>query len=107
MVRDIQAKSSRPPVIVIFSDHGTRFWPEDKAEMFHSLFLAATPGHPGLFPDDNTPVNVLTRLLNAYTGASYPLAGEESYWLDTRQVDAKGLLGPSLMKIEDGDPLDG
>jgi len=106
VVHDIQAKSTRPPVIVIFSDHGTRFWPEDKAEMYRSLFLAATPGHPGLFPDDNTPVNVLTRLLNAYTGSSYPLASEESYWLDTRQVDTKGLLGPPLLKIDAGDPPD-
>jgi hypothetical protein len=107
VVRDIQAKSSRPPVIVIFSDHGTRFWSEDRAEMYRSLFLAATPGHSGLFPDDTTPVNVLTRLLNAYTGSSYPLASEELYWLDTRHVDASGVLGPSLTKIEPGDPLDG
>jgi hypothetical protein len=106
VVRDIQAKSSTPPVIVIFSDHGTRFWPDDRAEMFRSLFLASTPGHPGLFPNDNTPVNVLTRLLNAYTGSAYPLATEESYWLDTRLIDAKGLLGP-LTPIQPGDELDG
>jgi len=106
VVRDIQAKSSTPPVIVIFSDHGTRFWPDDRAEMFRSLFLASTPGHAGLFPVDNTPVNVLTRLLNAYTGSSYPLASEESYWLDTRLIDAQGLLGP-LTPLPPGEPLDG
>ena len=93
VVRDIQAKSAHPPVVVIFSDHGTRFWPEDRQEMYRSLFLAATPGRTRVFPDDTTPVNTLTRLLNAYTGSTYPLVSEESYWLDTRLIDKKGLLG--------------
>src|SRR3954452_9977044 len=107
VVRNIQTQSGTPPVIVIFSDHGTRFWPEDKAEMYRSLFLASTPGHPRLFPDDATPVNVLTRLLNAYTGSSYPLTTEESYWLDTREVDKKGLLGPLRPFVTEDDLSEG
>ena len=50
-VRTIQSTSERPPVIVIFSDHGTRLWPTDKDEMFRSLLLTSTPGHPDLFSD--------------------------------------------------------
>jgi hypothetical protein len=85
--RAIQARSETPPVIVIFSDHGMRNLPDDRDEMFRSFFLAATPGRTDVFPDDTTPVNVLTRLLNAYTGLGAPLSSEESYWADTRTPD--------------------
>ena len=74
--------------------------------MFHSLLLAATPGHPGLFPDDASPVNLLSRLLNAYTTIQVPLSSEEDYWLDTREVERKGLLGP-LRAVTSEDQLEG
>jgi hypothetical protein len=106
VVRDIQARSARAPVVLIFSDHGTRFWPEDRQEMYRSLFLAATPGRTHVFPNDTTPVNALTRLLNAYTGSTYPLVSEESYWLDTRLVDKQGLLGRLKPVLSESD-LDG
>src|SRR5439155_1497401 len=80
-VRAIQDRGATTPVIVIFSDHGTRFWSDNRPEMFHSLLLAATPGHPGLFLDDASPVNLLSRLLNAYTTIQVPLSSEEDYWL--------------------------
>ena len=105
-VRAIQDRSATPPVIVIFSDHGTRFWSDNRPEMFHSLLLAATPGHPGLFPDDASPVNLLSRLLNAYTTIQVPLSSEEDYWLDTREVERKGLLGP-LRAVTSEDQLEG
>ncbi len=93
VVREIQARSATPPVIVIFSDHGTRFNADDHPEMYRSLLLASTPGHGGLFPNDASPVNYLNRLLNAYTSTPVPLAGEETYWLDSRQVDKSGAFG--------------
>jgi hypothetical protein len=89
-VRTIQASSARPPVIVIFSDHGTRLWPTDRDEMFRSLLVTSTPGQTGLFAADTTPVNILNRLINAYTDQRVPLASEESYWTDIRQ---SGVIG--------------
>ena len=86
-VRTIQANSERPPVIVLFSDHGLRNDPDDHEEMFRSLFLAATPGRADVFPEDMAPVNILTRLLNSYAGADLKVASQESYWLDTRIID--------------------
>jgi hypothetical protein len=95
-VRGIQAESAKPPVIVIFSDHGLRNDPTDRDEMFRSILLAATPGRPGVFPNDASPVNILPRLRNAYTGAAVPLASEESYWVDARVAPVKGLFpGPA------------
>jgi len=91
-VRTIQSSSARPPVIVIFSDHGTRLWPSDRDEMFRSLLVTSTPGRPGLFPADATPVNILNRLINAYTDQRVPLATEESYWTDIRQSGVIGTL---------------
>jgi hypothetical protein len=92
VVRTIQARSATPPVIVIFSDHGVRNHEADQAETLRSIFLAATPGHTDVFPDDVTPVNVLPRLLEAYTAIRLPLATEESYWVDIRQVLESGPL---------------
>lgn len=90
-VRTIQARSKVPPVIVVFSDHGLRNRPADRDEMFRSFFLAATPGRTHVFPLDTSPVNMLTRLLNAYTGSEIALSSEESYWLDTRSFGPRGL----------------
>ena len=50
--------------------------------MFRSLLLSYTPGYPGLMPDDSSPVNILTRILNAYGGKSIELATEERYWVN-------------------------
>jgi hypothetical protein len=91
-VADIQRQSARPPVIVVFSDHGFRSDSSIPDEMFRSLFLASTPGHPGLFPDDTTPINMLPRLLNTYAGTSLPMATEESYWTDILSIRRDGLL---------------
>jgi hypothetical protein len=98
-VRQIQARSATPPVIVLFSDHGMRNHEADRDEMLRSLFLASTPGHPGLFPDDVTPVNVLPRLLEAYTPVRLPYATEESYWVDIRNVLESGLLNLQVQEV--------
>ena len=80
-VREILAKSARPPAIVVFGDHGFRHWQSDDPETFRNLFVTFTPDHPGLFPDDSTLVNILPRVLNAYLDAGMPLATEQS-WTD-------------------------
>ena len=55
----------------------------------------------------SSPVNYLNRLLNAYTSVSAPLAGEETYWLDTRQTDQAGSWawnGPTRSPFQATDP---
>ena len=82
MARELVQTSEEPPVIIIFSDHGNRHDLDDREEMFRSLLLSYTPGYPGLMPDDSSPVNILTRVLNTYGGKSIELATEERYWVN-------------------------
>jgi hypothetical protein len=89
-VREIQQRSARPPVIVVFSDHGYRHDYYDENESLRALLLTSTPGRPGLFPADATPVNYLARIANAYLDTSFHLATEESYWIDVLALDRIG-----------------
>ena len=75
------------------SDHGGRNDFTNHVEMLRSMFLARTPGHPGLFPNDMSPINLVPRLLNAYAGANLPMATEESYWTDLEATAAHGFSG--------------
>jgi hypothetical protein len=93
VTRQILERSQRPPVIIILSDHGTRYNLKDPDEMLRSFFLASTPGKPGLFPDDVSPINVIPRVLNAYAGTQLPMASEKSFLVDMRTVEVTtGLL---------------
>jgi hypothetical protein len=92
-VAAIQDHAARPPVIVVFSDHGHRHDLQDSVESLRSLFLASTPGRPGIFPDDATPVNLLARLSNAYLGTNVALASEESYFAKLETLRETGLFG--------------
>ena len=91
-VQDILARSARPPVIVLFSDHGHRLDSDDPDEMLRSFFASYTPDHRGLFPQDTTPVNVLPRLLNAYGGLSVLVAVDVSYAVALDRIAAEGFL---------------
>lgn len=99
--KDIIANSARPPVIIFLSDHGHRHEFADPDEMLRSFFLASTPGHAGMFPEDVTPINVVPRLLRAYTGAAVPMAPEESYWLDLAKFGATGPLDLAQRTVQD------
>lgn len=68
----IQRRAETPPVIIVMSDHGTRLDPFDPDEMLRNFFAAATPGHPGLFEEETTPISIFPRLLNAYFDAGLP-----------------------------------
>jgi hypothetical protein len=82
----ILAHSSAQPVVIVMSDHGsgTEF---DYGDMLNSditsragtLFAALTPGHPQLFGESTTPVNLFPQLFNAYLGTDYPLSPNTTY----------------------------
>ncbi len=61
-------------VVVLFSDHGSRYSLDLKeTEWYHSFLAARTPGHPLLFADDPKPTAILRTLLPIYvTGSSPP-----------------------------------
>jgi hypothetical protein len=60
--------------LVVFSDHGpgSRYRPDvpdrDTDERYSSLFAARTPGIPTPFANDQTPINIFPRWLNARLG---------------------------------------
>ena len=80
-------------VTILMSDHGPEehldWWspsPEGLDERSAILFAARTPGHPRLFPEDISLVNVVPTLLNAYLGTSLPLQPTE-VWFGPRPQD--------------------
>ena len=86
MVDAIQRSSPTPPVIVLFSDHGTgtgfdHVHPleSDLVERTSNVLAASTPGIPGLFAEPATPVNILPMLLRGYFGSTVPL-NDDSVW---------------------------
>ena len=51
-------------MVVLFSDHGSRYSLDLKqTEWYHSFLAARTPGHPQLFASDPKPTNILRTLL--------------------------------------------
>lgn len=66
-------------VIVLFGDHGLRFTTGVSTEFFRNFFAARTPGHPALFPDDISPVNVLSTIENTYLGSELPMRDYEAW----------------------------
>jgi hypothetical protein len=82
----IRDASPAPPVIVVFSDHGTgtgfdHLHPleSDLVERTSNILAASTPGHPGLFAEPATPVNIVPMLLRAYFDRPIPL-NDDSVW---------------------------
>ena len=76
--------SSPSSVIVLMSDHGSRYGSDDHpwawdTESVESFFSARTPGHPRLFGDSPTPVNLFPTLFNAYLDMDLPLAANRSF----------------------------
>ncbi len=90
-VRDIVAHDP-DAVIVVFSEHGTGYDPEDLQEYFNSFLAARTPGHPGLFGDSPSPVNYMSSLFNSYFGTSLP-SQEYRAWVSTgNPLDLRAVL---------------
>jgi hypothetical protein len=82
-IDEILTASEVPPVIVLFADHGsasrTDWNATDPAtvdrtillERTGTLFAALTPGHPDVYPDDVSPVDLFRLLFDAYFGTDY------------------------------------
>jgi hypothetical protein len=73
MVDEIVARDPGA-VIVLFSDHGSRYSLDLKlTEWYHSFLAARTPDHPELFASDPVPTAILRTLLPIYvTGEPIP-----------------------------------
>ncbi len=85
----LRAAADRPPVIVVFSDHGTDIGFEPDDPLSHDLdsrtssFLATlTPAHPELFQAPTTPINIIGTLTNAYMGTNVPRQPDETFAYD-------------------------
>jgi hypothetical protein len=79
LVDSILAGSTRRPVVVLVSDHGSRsgfdFSVIDAASVDEStanLVAVRSPGHRRLLGDEQTLVNVLGPVLDAYLGTHHP-----------------------------------
>jgi hypothetical protein len=82
-VDDVIASSSRPPVVIVMSDHGARSRldadPALRLQETVDNFLASyTPGRSDLFTGTVTPVNVLPEIFDAYLGTSLPRSDDRS-----------------------------
>jgi hypothetical protein len=73
------AASDPGAIVILFSDHGARFDSTVTDEYYRTFFAARTPGRPGLFPPDVSPVNILTLLSNAYFDTSYPIRAYQAW----------------------------
>jgi hypothetical protein len=73
MVDEIVARDPNG-VIVLFSDHGSRYSLDLKqTEWYHSFLAARTPDHPELFASEPVPTNLLRTLIPTYvTGEPAP-----------------------------------
>ena len=74
-------------VIILMSDHGSRFDPDDPDEHFRNLFAARTPGRDNVFPAGTHPVNVFRSLSNAYFGTQFPLLPYRAWFSNPLLLD--------------------
>lgn len=81
---DALAAPGREPVIIIWSDHGSRIDLDTDVqlrmrEQVSNLFAARAPGQPGLFSASHTLVNTLPILFDAYLGTDIPRADDRFF----------------------------
>lgn len=67
--RTLEVMIERDPdgVVVVMSDHGSRYSDDDTAEWHANLFAARTPGHPTMFGSAPTPAWLFERILASYS----------------------------------------
>jgi hypothetical protein len=87
VVKAIIAKSRRPAVIIVHSDHGPQLvgptgasLPEDRWARFSNFVAIRAPGSSALVPDDVELVNVYRLLLNEYFSANLTMVSGGQYY---------------------------
>lgn len=85
--------SVRPDaVVILFSDHATRYDKiGDPGEAISNFFAARTPAAEALFGESPSPVNVLPRLLNRYLGTDHEIRRFRSWISYLAPLDLKPL----------------
>jgi hypothetical protein len=68
-------------IIILLSDHGSRYSLNDLDEHYRILFAARVPRDPDLFPADESPVNVFRRVLG-HLGEDVSPLPYEKWWAD-------------------------
>ena len=74
-------------IVVLMSDHGSRYAMSDRQEHFKTFLAARAPGHDPLFPADESTVNVLRRLISAEFGSYLEPLEYEAWWSDPGLLD--------------------
>ena len=82
----VLASATRPSVVILFSDHGPAHALEVGGAEYRlrNLFASHTPDRADVFPNDETLINVLPRLWNAYLGTELPMLSDDRFWWDDR-----------------------
>ncbi len=83
-IDDVITATNGRAVIVLMSDHGSRFGTdshpyERTVESLDNFLAVRAPGHSGLLAGSPTPVNLFPFLFNAYLGTDLPLQPNRTY----------------------------
>jgi hypothetical protein len=81
-------------IVVLMSDHGSRYALSDRQEHFKSFLAARSPGRDPLFAADESPVNLLRRIISAEFDADLEPLDYEAWWSDP------GILDLTRLEIE-------
>jgi hypothetical protein len=74
-------------IVVLLSDHGSRYTVSNRQEQFKSFLAARAPGQAHLFSDDESDVNILRRIIHAEFGVRLKPLEYEAWWSDPGVLD--------------------
>jgi len=74
-------------VVIVLSDHGSRYDEDDPQEHFRNLFAARTPGAADVFPPGTHLVNVFRHLSNAYFDTDFEPMPYQAWFSDGLLLD--------------------